>query len=139
MNENLIELLVWIITYEMNNMESNDKHKELFKKINEIIFEFCELRHKRNNFEDVYTSHIDLGHKMHNFYYSHFIESMPGNNYAQKYIQRLQNGRYENEFDEIKFIASGKFGKVFMARNKQDQHHYAIKKLKYSGNWKIYS
>lgn len=41
----------------------------------------------------------------------------------------LEWSRYHREFDEIGFIASGGFGKVYKARNKLDGTLYAVKKI----------
>lgn len=41
----------------------------------------------------------------------------------------LEWSRYYREFDEIKFIAGGGFGKVYKARHKLDGLEYAIKKV----------
>lgn len=39
------------------------------------------------------------------------------------------NSRYQNEFEELGFIAKGGFGVVFRARNKLDGCEYAVKKI----------
>eukprot|EP00094_Tigriopus_californicus_P006481 TCALIF_06241-PA protein Name:"Similar to EIF2AK1 Eukaryotic translation initiation factor 2-alpha kinase 1 (Macaca fascicularis)" AED:0.16 eAED:0.19 QI:0/0/0/0.66/0.8/0.83/6/0/705 len=39
------------------------------------------------------------------------------------------NSRYQNEFEELSFIAKGGFGVVFRARNKLDGCVYAVKKI----------
>ncbi|XP_044595272.1 eukaryotic translation initiation factor 2-alpha kinase 1-like isoform X2 [Cotesia glomerata] len=41
----------------------------------------------------------------------------------------VSSTRYKNDFEEIKFIASGSFGNVYKARHHLDQHEYAIKKI----------
>ncbi|XP_074112710.1 eukaryotic translation initiation factor 2-alpha kinase 1 [Cotesia typhae] len=41
----------------------------------------------------------------------------------------VSSTRYKNDFEELKFIASGSFGSVYKARHNLDQHEYAIKKI----------
>lgn len=41
----------------------------------------------------------------------------------------VSSTRYKNDFEELKFIASGSFGSVYKARHHLDQHEYAIKKI----------
>jgi len=135
-NESFVELLIWIIAYELNDLDTAKNHKNLLKQLYDGVSDSCKLPKKswdKELLDKIYSSNIELGYKIRNFYLSHFTDSIEGNDFTLKQIQRLQNGRYEGEFEQLNYIAGGKYGKVFKAKNRHDLHEYAIKKVKYAG------
>jgi len=129
MNENLIELLIWIISYDLTQSGDSDEHQRIFRDLHGLISQKYKLsKHDwDSDINKIYKSHIEMGNKMMNFYYSHFTEI------SVKLIEKLQNGKYENEFQELNIIGKGTYGSVFKAKNTLDNVEYAVKKVKYDG------
>jgi hypothetical protein len=46
----------------------------------------------------------------------------------------IRNGYYFKTFEEIKFLGSGSFGKVFEAKNREQKNHYGVKKMEFKLN-----
>jgi hypothetical protein len=137
MNQNLVELLIWILSYELTEYGDNDEHKNFFREIYDLIKQkYAKIEKKEWDLEmnNIYKSHMELGNKMINFYYSHFTDDITSANNSLKFIERLQNGKYMSEFEELNLIGNGTYGSVFKAKNRFDKMEYAIKKVKYNGN-----
>jgi hypothetical protein len=140
MNKNLIELLIWIIAYELSNTGAKVEHRQIFSRLYEIISKAYQLTEKNQDLMNItFDSHIELGNKMRNFYYAHFCESLNNQELTLKFIEQLQNGRYINEFQELKKISQGTFGVVYHVKSKYDHQEYAIKKVDYNGNSSRYA
>jgi hypothetical protein len=138
MNENFIELLIWIIAYEISKDHgSKNVHcNNVFRKICNLMSE--EYNIKFNNNDPLNESRIELGKKMINYYQSHFTVVSDNDSYgdgAMKFIKfPLMNGKYDNEFKQLNMIGNGSFGNVYRAVNILDRQEYAIKKVPLYGN-----
>ncbi len=128
MDGSLIQLLIWMIAYEINkDRESKDNQQNLYHRLSHLLSEECNNR--ANNDDPLPESLTKLGVEMIHFYYDHFIEESDG---TMKLIESeipLMNGRYKREFRNMKFIATGAFGKVHRSVNVLDHKEYAIKEV----------
>ncbi len=128
MDESLIQLLIWIISYEITkDRGSKDNQQIAFRRMSHLISEEC---NNLINIDDPLSeSRIKLGMEMIHFYHDHFTEESNG---TMKLIESeipLMNGRCKREFRDMTIIGNGAFGKVFRAVNVLDHKEYAIKEV----------
>jgi hypothetical protein len=132
MDENFIQLLIWLIAHEISkdNGDDND-HKTLFYRMYDnlnVEYKISKTHQKHVN----YNSHIELGKKIINFFYDHFTGASDedSDDGAMKLLDiPLKNGEYKKHFRELNFIGDGSYGNVYRAENVLDHEHYAIKKV----------
>ncbi len=135
MDENFIQLLIWMIANEITkDQRSKEDQQKVIHKMCNSLSEECNI--PINNDHILSESRIQLGKKMINFYYDHFTEESDGGDGdgAIKLIEfPLMNGKFDREFDrepkDMQPIAKGTFGNVFRVKNKFDDKLYAIKRV----------
>jgi hypothetical protein len=137
MNRNFIQLMCWLIAYDITKDKTKDEHKRLFRNIYDYISNMYKIesqshsvQYKKRKTDDTFEDHRELGNKMINFYHSHFESASHD---TMLFVERLQNGKYDYEFKQLEMIGSGNFGSVFKAKNLIDDEHYAIKKVQING------
>jgi hypothetical protein len=133
MDENLIQLLIWMIAYEIcknERLSESGDHSKVFHKIRDSLSK--EYNIFVNNDDSLSDSRIKLGKKMIDFYYDNFIEGSADD--TQKLIEiPLMTGKYVNEFIEKSMIGDGAFGNVYRAEHMLDHQEYAVKKVSLYG------
>jgi hypothetical protein len=128
MDVNFIEILIWLISYEISHHEC--EQKQYFQKIYHLLNEsFIKRDHKQLIFDDYKV----IAHKIRNFYKSHINYSLSLKS-TNELIKRLQNDKYRSEFEQLNVIGNGAYGQVFKVKNLLDNDHYAIKKIPLKGN-----
>jgi hypothetical protein len=136
MDENFIELLIWIIASQIINDHRSNRsdHQKVFRKIRDSLAKEYNIR--VNSDDSLSESRIQLGKKMIDFYYDHFMEGSDdgGSDAHVKLIDiPLMTGKYANEFINLNMIGNGAFGNVYRAENVLDHQEYAVKSVSLYG------
>ncbi|KAK6617529.1 hypothetical protein RUM44_005117 [Polyplax serrata] len=96
----------------------------------QIIYQaMCNKLYRLNLIDRTYI--VEELAPLRGFYQQALIEAIlsPETRLLVKPSIKFGSSRYAIEFEEIGFLASGGFGKVFKAKNKLDQVIYAVKKI----------
>jgi hypothetical protein len=133
MDVNFIEILIWLISYEISHDER--EQEQYFKNMYDLLNEsFIKCDHKKCDRKKlIFDDYKVIAHKIRNFYKSHINYSLSLIS-TKELIKRLQNDKYRSEFKQVGIIGNGAYGNVFKVKNLLDNDHYAIKKIPLKGN-----
>jgi hypothetical protein len=132
MNENFIQLLLWIIRHEITKdllSKDHNNHDGVFRKICNLLSDEYKMCINIDN--PLGESLIKLGNKMIEYYYAHYTEGFDG---VLKLVElQLRNGHYSEKFKQVDVIGHGAFGNVYKALDRSDEEVYAIKTVSLYG------
>lgn len=122
--EGLVQLICKLIEDDNRNVDIS--YRKICEKLNSMIL--IDDSYARNEFADmreyyekqIYQIICAVHHKL----------PIEFTKFKHPYISTGLFSRYKREFEEVRFIASGGFGKVFQVRHKLDSLDYAVKQIK---------
>lgn len=134
MDEYFIQLLIWIIGYEITKDERTEGFDHVFREICAFVSQKYNVQFKCDG--QLSDSRINLAIKMINNYYNNFMEVFD-DNYGDETVKLiefpLENGKCVRDFRDMKIIGNGSFGKVYRSVSVLDNNEYAIKKVSLYG------
>jgi hypothetical protein len=132
MDHKFVQLMCWLIGYnisESDNNENNKRHKEIFSEIyNNICSKYdsnnkSEVNANSKDVNQIFNNYSEMGNKMIKLYSELELES-----------QNKNKMKLANEFDIKRMIGNGTYGCVFEAEHNIDNEHYAIKMIQLQSN-----
>ncbi len=142
-DKSLIQLFMWIIAYEISKDKRRSKADDNGKILIDTLHKMGKLLSNEygisiNNGKPLSKLRINLAKSIIDFYHDNFKEVSEDDNSDGDGTEKLidfpiSNGRFEREYQLVKWIGSGTFGEVCCAANVVDGEKYAIKRVQLYG------